>query len=75
MIPEWSCSTLHSHDWDNCSTCLTNKEKWMNSPEPDFERASGLCECPTCGKQYYDHPAHPVFKFLKVTCDGRIWKL
>lgn len=40
-----------------------------------WNRASGLCLCPVCGKQFYDHPKHAIFDFLIVTCDGKIWKL
>lgn len=73
--PEWACLRYgsHEHDWLDCPECLETYEQWLEG-EPDYGRASGHCVC-SCGKLYYDHPAHPVFTFLNVTCDGRLWKL
>lgn len=42
---------------------------------PDFIRASGECICMVCGKNYYSHPSHSEFKWLKVLCDGKLVKL
>jgi len=44
-------------------------------------RASGLCECVGCGKEYYSHPYvencldDTGLPFLHVLCDGDIIKL
>ncbi len=48
--------------------------------EVDFSRASGLMECETCGKLYYDHLMGGPMSFdgepfLHVLCDGRYVKL
>lgn len=48
----------------------TNEDK-----QRDFDRVSGLVECPNCGHQYYDHPQHPFEECLTITCSGRIVKL
>lgn len=41
----------------------------------DFDRASGLCVCPECGRQYYDHPQFKHAPYLNQLCDGRLVKL
>lgn len=43
----------------------------------DWERASGLVDCPICGLLYFDHPIDPGDRLLQlhVSCDGRRWKL
>jgi hypothetical protein len=75
--PEWACPRYgdFEHDWLDCPECLAAYETWLELGGLDYERASGLCICEACGEQYYDHPPHPVFAFLVVTCDCRLWKL
>ncbi len=41
----------------------------------DVARASGLCECPICGHQYFDHPTIEEHPELHVTCEWKIYKL
>lgn len=66
---------------------MTDDEKWRryrmqakmmailvndDKKEETFERACGLCVCEHCGLEYYDHPNRDG---LRLTCDGRWWKL
>ena len=37
-------------------------------------RASGLCECEICGKQYYDHKPLYGFNWLLKLCNGDLIK-
>ena len=41
----------------------------------DSYRASGLCICPSCGLEYYDHPmlAEP-YNWLHILCNGEYVK-
>ncbi len=41
----------------------------------DFDRASGLCVCPACGRDYYSHPQFKPAPFLNQLCDGTLVKL
>lgn len=41
----------------------------------DFDRASGRCICPVCGKEYYDHPQEPEHTYLTILCNGWVVKL
>ncbi len=42
---------------------------------PDFLRASGWVKCRGCGKAFYDHPRHPFFSFITITCSDGFCKL
>jgi hypothetical protein len=42
---------------------------------PDWDRCSGLVVCDICGREYYDHPPHPLQAALHISCDGRLWHL
>jgi hypothetical protein len=48
----------------------------MLESNPDFriDRAGGDVSC-HCGLKYYDHPAHPIFGYMTVLCDGSLVKL
>jgi hypothetical protein len=41
----------------------------------DRGRAGGDCECPDCGRRYFDHPPLPSHPFLNQLCDGSLVKL
>lgn len=75
MIVEWACSPLYSHDYQNCQQCQENKIVYDSTPEPEWFRAAGNCICDSCGKEYYDHPPHHIFKFLVLLCSGEVVKL
>jgi hypothetical protein len=73
-VPDWACRRYgdYEHDWLDCPECLATYEA-VSEVEIEWQRASGLCVC-ACGKLFYDHPQHPVFSWLNVTCDGQVWK-
>lgn len=51
-------------------------DELMRIENGEFIRASGLCECETCGRLYIDHPLfEEPYRFLNRICDGSIVKL
>lgn len=48
-----------------------NKECSIN----EFQRASGLCICDQCGKNYFSHKPHRDWPWLRELCNGELVKL
>jgi len=48
---------------------------WMPLINNEFYRADGRVICSVCKLCYSRHPVYPLFRFLRIICNGDLVKL